>query len=341
MRRKTGGIDAQNRANKNKIRVAFWPLPNALRSRVRFASMGSALAQTDDPAPADLTAADSTSALERYRRTLPTRMLATNRFADGAYARPIDVAIEMREVAPDPPNWLRAIRLDVDRPDALLHVSGLVADGALPAPSWIVVRPASGHAHVSWELGRWVRRDRERAVALFERVREALRVVVGGNPAYAGTFTHNVFHADFERWGDGREWRLGESFAALGAPVWTARTPHRANADVAALGRNCSHFEHVRIRAYALVDDYRNAGDRAGFQGRVAELVRRENGGLADPLGDRGPGRYRALDRRLDLGLLPPRPQGRRCPQGRRRPNARPIRRRSRRGSPRGPHAAF
>jgi hypothetical protein len=114
-----------------------------------------------------------------------------------------------------------------------------------------------------------------------------IRVVVGGDPAYAGRFTHNPFHPDFERWGDGREWQLGDLFTALGTHVWTARTSRQANVDVAALGRNCSHFENVRVSAYAIVERYRRGDDRAGFQARVLELVRAENMVGAVPLGDR------------------------------------------------------
>lgn len=230
------------------------------------------------------------AATDHWERTLRGSLLATDIFAAGAFAHPKAVALTMREIAPDPDGWFRAIRIDLDRPDALEHVAVLISDGTLPEPSHIIVRATNGHAHVIWELGRWVRRDRPKAVALFERIREALRVVVGGDPAYVGKFQHNPRHADFENWGNGRRWELGELCEALGDVVWRTARPARQSAIdpiTAAQGRNCSHFENVRVQAYARVDEFRRQGRDIEFGELVLGLVLAENAAIATPLGDK------------------------------------------------------
>jgi hypothetical protein len=228
----------------------------------------------------------STFILARSVNSGKRTLLATDNFSAGAYAQPKAVALAMHEIAPDPDGWIRAVRHDVDRADALEHVAALVEDGTLPEPSWIIVRPANGHAHVVWELGRWVRRDRLRQLGLFERVREALRERVGGDPAYVGRFQHNPLHPDFERWGAGRTWELGELVAAIGEDVWTARRRLHAKIDpiTASLGRNCSHFENVRVRAYAIVGAQRRAADYAGFKARITAVIADANAALSVPL---------------------------------------------------------
>ena len=227
------------------------------------------------------------SALARWERSLPGNMLATNDFAAGAYHQLKSIAVTMREIAPDPDGWIRAIRHDIDRKNALEHVSALVTDGKLPGPSWIIVRPESGHAHVIWDLGGWVKRDLLRQLGLFEHVRAALRDIVGGDPSYVARFQHNPLHPSFECWGVGRKWELSELIDAIGPDVWKAR-PHRAYSKIdpiaASLGRNCAHFENVRVHAYAVVAQYRRRDDYVGFVGYVNELIRSQNEALDAPL---------------------------------------------------------
>jgi hypothetical protein len=55
-------------------------------------------------------------ALARFAERLPFTTLATNDFRDGAYRMTRDVALTCREVRPDPPEWITALRLDVDCP---------------------------------------------------------------------------------------------------------------------------------------------------------------------------------------------------------------------------------
>jgi len=234
------------------------------------------------------------SARERWEQSLRGNPLATDDFTAGAYAQPKNVALAKREIAPDPEGWLRAIRHDVDRDDAIAHIGALIEGGELPAPTYLVENPRNGHAHVVWELGRWVRTDSGRATRFFERVRAVLGEILGADRAYAGKFQHNPLHPDFQTWGDWRTCELGELAAALGARLWSptvsmwgSRSRAEIDPTTAALGRNCSHFEHVRIAAYALVAGYRRVQDEAGFARRVRELVDVANAGETVPLGDR------------------------------------------------------
>ena len=231
----------------------------------------------------------------RWEATLRGNPLATDDFTAGAYPQPKAVAIRKRELAPDPDGWVRAIRHDVDRDDAVINTGALIESGALPAPSYLVENPRTGHAHVVWELGRWVRTDSARAVRLLARVRAALGEILGADRAYAGKFQHNPLHPDFQTWGDWQTWELGDLAGTLGDRLWApptltrwgSRSSAQLDPQTAALGRNCSHFEHVRISAYAIVNDYRRVRDETGFASRVRELVDAANAREPIPLGDR------------------------------------------------------
>jgi hypothetical protein len=142
------------------------------------------------------------SARERWQATLRGNPLATNDFGAGAFPQTRARALGKRELAPDPEGWVRAIRHDLDREDAVAHVGALVESGELPAPSYLVENPRNGHAHVVWELGRWVRATALRAARFFERIRAALEELLGADRAYAGKFQHNPTHPDFQTWGD-------------------------------------------------------------------------------------------------------------------------------------------
>ncbi|MEO6835429.1 MAG: replication initiation protein [Candidatus Tumulicola sp.] len=221
---------------------------------------------------------------ERWALTLSKCVLvAQHGFDGGAFRQPREQAARWAEIAPDPRGWKRAIRLDVDLPNAI----EVVAASGLPTPSWCVVNPSTGHAHVAYELIVWVREDNLKAMVLFRRVREAYRRTLNGDPYYAGTFTHNPLFAGWETWGDGRRYNLRKLARVVSPALFDeARSTPRPSGGYAQNGRNCALFEAVRFEAYRVVEPYRAIQDRAGFIARVRAFAAETNAGFVQPLAE-------------------------------------------------------
>jgi hypothetical protein len=193
--------------------------------------------------------------------------------------RKID-AVRCAEIAPDPDGWIRALRVDVDRADAA--TAWLDAD--LPPPTFIIVRPSNGHAHLVWELTYWVKRHTH-AERYFQRIRAAITRAVDGDPNYPGTFQHNPLHPMWNvAIGRARPYDLAE--LAQHVDLYTTISPIRVVDDDPA-SRNCTVFHRVRRIAYRTVATYRAAGDLAGFEAHIQAAVAARNADFPDPLPSR------------------------------------------------------
>lgn len=112
------------------------------------------------------------SAVDRFAATLPHRVRATTILEFGLDWLPRAVALLEDEIAPDPPGWRTSLRFDVDCPcDGAPHgkrgycetAATVWRDAGLPEPSFVVVNPGNGHAHVVYLLAAWVRVGSEAA----------------------------------------------------------------------------------------------------------------------------------------------------------------------------------
>jgi transposase-like protein len=205
-------------------------------------------------------------------------------FEGGAVWRPREEVASFAEIAPDPRRLRRAIRIDVDLPDALLFVTAIVCERELPTPSWIICNPRSGHAHVAFELASWVREETPKAIAFFHRTREAYRRLLRGDKDYPGKFMHNPCFEGWEAWGDGRRYDLRDLADAVGAEISAVRKTRRSRADDSPLGRNCALFESVRLEAYRIISEFRVCRDYAGFFARIEGLAAETNAEFTPPL---------------------------------------------------------
>jgi hypothetical protein len=192
------------------------------------------------------------TARERFARTLPWTVLATNDFAGGVDRVPKRVAIRRREIAPDPPGWLTALRFDVDGADA----STRWLDAGLPPPNLIVRRRSTGHAHLIYLLGVWVRTDGQRGwreIRFASVVDRGMTAALGADIAYSARFQHNPL--DDEAW-DVREVRAEPYSLAELAQHVDLETPARSAPTSSGLGRNVAVFDRLRRWAYRAIAEY-------------------------------------------------------------------------------------
>ena len=220
--------------------------------------------------------------MSRFVRTIPYRTLATDNFSSGAFECAKSLALKMREIAPDPPGWLTAIRLDIDRSD------GATAwlDAELPQPSLVVTNRLNGHAHLMWMLARWVAKDKPKSVRYADQIRGALSEALGADAAYCGKFTHNPACGFYSVRQGPPAYALSELSVHLDVYVASDKST-RYQELYANGGRNCALFEEGRRYAYGIVRGYRRLDDRVGFADAVTKHLLSTNAELSNCLSER------------------------------------------------------
>jgi len=193
-------------------------------------------------------------ALERFARTLPFRVHATDDFRHGAYRERREVARAMAEIAPDPPGWLTALRFDIDTEGG----GAAWIEAELPAPNLVVINPSNGHAHLIYLLGAWVQTDfgdsrRLKVVRYAAAIERAYTAALGADTAYAGRFHHNPLSCAYvTKIGREAPYSLDElaQYVDLTAPPQKKSPP-------TGIGRNVEIFDRLRRWAYVAVGDWR------------------------------------------------------------------------------------
>jgi DNA-binding CsgD family transcriptional regulator len=225
------------------------------------------------------------SALDRIRRTLPYRVLATNDFKQGARLWGRDAAAgNAREIAPDPPGWLTALRFDLDDdpitetmvdPDGDEHTIFVSvartkwSDVGLPPPNLMAINRRTLHAHYTYLLANWVRIDGDRGwreVRFAGAIDAAMTAQLGADTSYSGRFTHNPLHPN--AW-DVVELRAEPyTLSELASYVDLQSVPRRAPTS-SGIGRNVAAFDRLRHWAYGAVSSFAKHG-RGAWDAAVA-----------------------------------------------------------------------
>ncbi len=172
----------------------------------------------------------------------------------------------MAEIAPDPPNWLTALRFDIDTEGG----GAAWIEAELPAPNLVVVNPRNGHAHLVYLLGAWVQTDfsdprRLKVVRYAAAIERAYTAALGADPAYTGRFHHNpLSDAYVTKIGRDAPYSLDElaRYVDLNAPA-------QKKSAATGIGRNVEIFDRLRRWAYVAVADWRIGTYEAWF-GAVA-----------------------------------------------------------------------
>ena len=184
----------------------------------------------------------SSPLLPQYQRvlahlyeTLPYTLDAANR-KEHAFRKKMHRtwAITMDEIRMDPPGWISALRIDVDTAEGL---NSWRAVPGLPPPSYAVVNPQNGHAHLSWSLEKWIPITDECKMRYLDDVRrDLIRAISGADAAYCGRdMTHSPWSPNY------RVTVYTEDFYDLGqlrASIPRAKAPRRFYGGREPNGRN-------------------------------------------------------------------------------------------------------
>lgn len=175
--------------------------------------------------------------------------------------RRFPLALKKPQIQINPPTLTYWLIFDIDR-----EQGGLAWDFAgLPYPTWSVVNPENGHAHIVYGLEVPVCTSEAARLAplrYLAAVYSALAERMGADKGYAGLLTHNPTHKQWRTyWGRRQPYSLGELADYLDLPPYSDHfkkdAQNAANQDVFAYGRNCTLFDQLRAWAYVAVRDYR------------------------------------------------------------------------------------
>lgn len=175
--------------------------------------------------------------------------------------RRFPTALKKPQIQINPPTLTYWLIFDIDR-----EQGGLAWDFAgLPYPTWSVVNPENGHAHIVYGLEVPVCTSEAARLAplrYLAAVYSALAERMGADKGYAGLLTHNPIHKQWRTyWGRRQPYSLGELADYLDLPPYSDHfkkdTQNAANQDVFAYGRNCTLFDQLRAWAYVAVREHR------------------------------------------------------------------------------------
>jgi hypothetical protein len=200
-------------------------------------------------------------------------------------------AVEHRYIQINAPWFIRFLPFDIDREGAAFAADEL----GLPPPTWSTTNPASGHAHLAYELTvpvffrNWVTGSGNAKSTHFLRlVKAGFARALRADPAYAGLLTQNPVHSHWNTLTRNCSYSLEELanelprefLRASPAPPFYLGNQFRHPLDQI-VGRNVDCFECCRKIAYRIT---RECGSQAELHTRVLNLVGDRNRIYSPPM---------------------------------------------------------
>ena len=217
--------------------------------------------------------------LDLFRSRVPNRPYCTDELGAGVHIRDKASALAKRYIQVNPPATVGYLVFDKDSEGAAFSWE----QSNLPAPSWVAINPANGHAHLAYAVQTPVVRTdaaRLKPLKFMAAIQGAMTAQLGADPGYSMLLTKNPLNPS---------WRVICHDAAvyelhqLAEFVDLKAKPRKR--EVTGLGRNCDLFEALRRRAYREVFAFREGGCRDTWDRFILETARRLNS-YAQPLPD-------------------------------------------------------
>ena len=236
------------------------------------------------------------SVWETFAASLSKAPHCADDLSRGIYRQPKHIALRHRHIEINRESAAFWLTFDIDRPDAV----DAWDEAKLPPPNFIAINPANGRGHGAVRLATEVARHdtaNPKPLAYLAAVQRGMTKRLRADPGYAGFLVKNPVHSDWRTL-----WLAPQPYTLAGLAAWLDPADMRAMPRLElefGLGRNVTLFDAVRVRAYRMVDSFRDAGDRNGFLAEVLAIAVECNAILPQ----RGSGE-RAQHLQMDLGTL-------------------------------------
>ena len=209
--------------------------------------------------------------MDLFRSHVPYRPYCSDDLTQGVRIRDKEKALSMRYIQVNPPSNVGYLVFDVDREGAAIAWE----QRNLPAPSWIAINPANGHAHLVYRIATPVVKTdaaRLKPLRFLAAVQYSMTQALGADPNYAHFLTKNPLNPS---------WRVVSYDGAVYdlqtlSEYVELKTPQRKR-EALGEGRNCSLFDTLRQRAYREVNAFREGGCYDTFARSILDTARRLN----------------------------------------------------------------
>jgi len=190
-----------------------------------------------------------------FKERLPHRPYCTDDLDYGLCVRGVETALNKKYIQLNSPKEISWLIFDIDRPGAAWAWEWSV----LPPPTFSVINPRNGHAHLLYGLNTPVALSdlaRNAPIRYAAAIEAAFGLALDSDPRYGGLMVKNPLHPHWKLISRDVSYDLGElaEYVDLNR---TVRPPHTTG-----IGRNCTLFDNVRDWAYRNVLAYKRNGAR-------------------------------------------------------------------------------
>jgi len=154
---------------------------------------------------------ERTMTAKMFRQSwLPYQPLATDSWASAPQRLSQKRALERVHIQANQRGLISILSIDVDDPEAEKVISSLQKVGYIPRPSFMVINPRTGHAHVAWCIDGFL--SSRQQVKWLRSIKKRLETMIRGADArYNGTFIRNPLHPSHRTvWMRGETWKLAD-----------------------------------------------------------------------------------------------------------------------------------
>jgi hypothetical protein len=195
--------------------------------------------------------------LDLFDERLPNKLYCTDNLESGLVVRGKKWASRKRYIQVNPP-WLRSyIVLDLDYNDSVLSWQ----HNELPEPAWTSMNLANGHCHMSYAIDAPVllgEHSSQKAMKYLAAVEAAMIEKMSSDINYSGLITKNPKNAHWRTlWG-----RFSYDLDYLSEFLDLKRFSPKRKPEQVGLGRNCDAFDHIRLHAYAKLEEWKSKKER-------------------------------------------------------------------------------
>jgi len=187
--------------------------------------------------------------LDIYKETLPYRSLCTD-YLGSLVNMPKEKALLKRYLQHNPPGSISCLVIDYDNTEAHYRWDDLHA----PPPNFAVMNPDNGHCHLLYMIRNRVyknRADNLKPFRYLSAIETALIKKLGADPSYTNLISKNPFN-DYWVLYELQKWTYDlDNF--LDYLILPKKTISEGNLFEHGLGRNCTVFDQLRLRAYSLI----------------------------------------------------------------------------------------